>query len=306
MKKKFSLGVLAAVLMALPSHAEAAVAFSLRIQGSWEYLQAGDVNAGTRAFFDWGKIHFDPPPGGLIEGGYTPIHGGYEFGGDVVFRLSDKFGIGVGAGFLRNTHTSSADWPMMVITDNPQGDGFIKHFGADTELSATALRIGLFMTLPMGKKLSFIANAGVSGFLHARYEGFEGVVLLYSGGTSFDPVQTLRTAAEREALGLGLHGGLGVEYSFFRKLAFFIEAQGRYARLSHFKGETICEAAEGGFFPTFSETGRLYYESVPLVPGAPRLIMVQSAPPAGPGGEAREAVVDFSGIGLRAGVRFNF
>ena len=302
MKKRFSLAVLAAVLMALPSLAEADVAFSLRIQGSWEYLQAGDVNAGTRAFFDWGKTRFDPPPGGLIEGGYTPIHGGYEFGGDIVFRLGDKFGIGVGAGFLRNTHAS----PMMAITDNPQGDGYIMHFGADTKLSATALRIGLFMTLPMGKKLSFIANAGVSGFLHARYEGLSGLSLDYSGGASFNPAQSLRTAAERKALGLGLHGGLGVEYSFFRKLAFFIEAQGRYARLSRFKGETICEAAEGGFFPTFSETGRLYYESVPLVPGAPRLIMVQSAPPAGPGGEAREAVVDFSGIGLRAGVRFNF
>jgi len=34
--------------------------------------------------------------------------------------------------------------------------------------------------------------------------------------------------------------------------------------------------------------------------------MVQSAPPAGPGGQPREAVVDFSGISLQAGIKIHF
>jgi hypothetical protein len=43
-----------------------------------------------------------------------------------------------------------------------------------------------------------------------------------------------------------------------------------------------------------------------IMPNSPRLIMVQSDPPDGPGGYPRQAVVDFSGVGLRAGVRFYF
>jgi hypothetical protein len=54
---------------------------------------------------------------------------------------------------------------------------------------------------------------------------------------------------------------------------------------------------------TLSETEKLYYESVPMLTGSPRLIMVQSDPPAGPGGVPRQAVVDFSGVSLQLGIR---
>ena len=58
--------------------------------------------------------------------------------------------------------------------------------------------------------------------------------------------------------------------------------------------------------PFFPEEGELYYEAFPMLSGSPRLIMVQSTPPSGPGGQPREAAVDFSGLSLRAGLRFYF
>ena len=97
---------------------------------------------------------------------------------------------------------------------------------------------------------------------------------------------------------------MGIEYKLLKRIGVFVEAQGRYARIRGLEGTSRSEAGEwGGLLPSFSEEGRLYYESVPTLPDAPRLIMVQSDPPPGPDGEPRLAVVDFSGVSLQAGIR---
>ena len=53
----------------------------------------------------------------------------------------------------------------------------------------------------------------------------------------------------------------------------------------------------------FSERGILFYEVVPELANEPRLLMVQSDPPDGPGSEPRQAVIDFSGVSLQFGIR---
>jgi hypothetical protein len=101
---------------------------------------------------------------------------------------------------------------------------------------------------------------------------------------------------------------VGIEYKFDRTTGLFIEAQGRYAKFKGFEGTSTSVPNEfnGGVLPSFSETGKLYYESVPTIPGSPRWIMVQGAPPNGPDGKPREAVVDFSGVSLLAGIKIRF
>lgn len=283
----------------IPGISSAGVRITLKLNGGLGYLGLGDVNAGTRAFFDWGQINL-PSRDYTITGGYEALHWGSEFGGDLIFELSPKIGVGIGVGYLRRSKSPGS--PMMTIDYNSSP---FYAFYSKTKVSATPLRLGLFLTLPVGRKTNLIANAGFSWYLNVKYDGWWG---LATPGTAIpeEPGQIVSTTAEQRKAPLGFQGGLGVEHLFFWKVALFIEAQGRYARIRHLEGTTVSTAFWGGFFPSFSENGRLYYESVPTIPGAPRLIMVQSAPPAGPGGQPREAVVDFSGVTLQAGIRIHF
>lgn len=293
----------------IPHSSQAGGRISLRLWGGWAYIAAGDVNAGTQAFFDWGKTYFAPPPGGAIAGGYEPVHWGYEFGGDIIFELSPKIGVGIGAGYLQMSRdtppTFSAEpYVMMIIHDPLTGNS--TEFTVGTKMSTIPIRAGLFLSLPIGKKLDITAHAGVSYYLQAEYHADWLVGVLNSIWTG--PDSRLSTTAENKTAGFGIQGGVGIEYKFIRSTGFFIEAQGRYAKFKGFEGTSTSVPNEynGGVLPSFSETGKLCYESVPMIPNSPRWIMVQSAPPAGLGGTPREAVVDFSGVSIQAGVRIHF
>jgi hypothetical protein len=302
-KKGLPVIVIAVILCMIPSLTLADVKISLKLQGGLSYLQAGDVNAGTQAFFDWGKIYFAPPLGGLIEGGYTAKHWGYEFGGDIIFELNRNIGIGIGAGYLQMSRI--APHFMMRILDDPQGGtGFIKNFTAGMKLSAIPIRVGLFLSLPFSRKIDFTANTGISYYLKAEYHAVWYATVEPVRSIFENPSQKLSTTAEKRTAPIGFQGGVGIEYKLIHNIAVFAEAQGRYARFGGFGGTSTSVPGDyGGVLPSFSETGKLYYESVPLIPNGPRLIMVQSTPPAG---QPREAVVDFSGASLQAGIRIHF
>jgi len=275
---------------------------SLKLHGGLSYLQSGDINSGTQTFFDWGRVYFAPPPGGLIYGGYESIHLGYELGGDLIFELTPRIGIGIGAGYLESSKNPKNHVWMMAIVDNSGGEVRGQDFFSRTKLSAIPLRLSVFLNLPLSLRLNFVANAGASYYLKAKYHAFWYVDEQL--GIPENPYQTLSTSAEERRLALGFQGGLGLEYRLWAKVALFVEAEGRLARFCGLEGTSLWEqGTSGGLFPPVSETGKLYYESVPMIPGSPRLIMVQSAPPAGPGGQPRGAVVDFSGVSLIAGVK---
>lgn len=289
----------------IPHSSQAGGRISLRLYGGLNYLCAGDVNAGTQAFFDWGKTYFAPPPGGTITGGYKPVHWGYEFGGDIIFELSPKIGIGIGAGYLEIAKNPPTYPGMMIISDNPEGGGAVRHFYAGTTLKAIPVQLAVFLTLPINQNFNFTADAGVSCYLKPRYKGFW--LVIEESSLLEPPWQSMSTAAEKNQACLGFQAGLGIEYNLLAKAALFVEAHGCYARFHGLEGTSVWEQGPwGGPFPPFSETGKLYYESVPAIPNSPRWIMVQRAPPAGPGGQPREAIVDFSGVSIQAGVRIHF
>jgi len=305
-KRGFLLLVPALCLILMTAPALAGGKITLRLYGGLSYLDAGDVNPGTQAFFDWGKTYFAPPPGGSIEGDYTAIHWGYEFGGDIIFELSPKVGIGIGVGYLQMSRdTRSQPHGMMLVFDDPL-TGFYKNFTVGTKLSAIPIRASLFLSLPVSKKLDITANGGISYYLQPEYHADWHVFLVNTIWTG--PISRLSTTAEKKTAAIGLQGGIGVEYKFTQTMGLFIEAQGRYAKFGGFSGtsNSVPDEFNGGILPSFSETGKLYYESVPMIPNSPRWIMVQSAPPAGPGGQPREAAVDFSGVSLLAGIKIHF
>lgn len=294
-KASRSLLLVTAVITAclIPGICPADSKWSLRISGGWAYLQAGDVNAGTKAFLDWGRSQFE-----FASGEYRELHGGYEIGGDLIFGLGRNFGIGIGAGFLRGSEKS-----QVSCAQSDYGPEAI--FTTESTLSATPVRIFVCLTRPLNGKIDITANVGISYFAGVRYnapwqETYISVVSEYGAD--------ITTAAHRPRTPLGLSGGFGLEYHLTTRIAVLLEAQGRWAKLGGLEGTSVADYFEPGgpLIRLFSEEGGLYYEAFPALSGSPRVILIQSAPPAGPGGQPRKAVVDFSGFSLQAGIRFYF
>ena len=260
--------------------------FSLRLQGGRTYISGGDVHHGTKALFY-------PGPGEVLQvGEYRGVHWGYEFGGDIIFELTPRLGIGVGVGYMLSSHTSEVE-----SLDLESGADIVVR--AEPKLSAVPIRLGLYLTVPISRKFNLYADAGASYYFRARYSDEWGWGWLDYLGTQIGYIQ-VTTRAERKKVPLGFQGGIGFEYKLSHNLYLCLDARGRYARFRGWKGSSVLES---DYEMPFSEQGTLYYESVPMLTGSPRLLMVQSAPPDGPDGEPRQAVIDFSGVSLQVGIR---
>lgn len=294
--KKPSALVIAFLLAAFlyePSPANAAgkgVKIDLRIHGGYSRLAAADVNAGSGGMFEFYKLIAEYGEYGY-EGGYKPLHGGYDVGFDFVFLLSPRFGIGIGAGYLRCAGTGD-----LTLTMETAELGF----ESKSALSALPVRLGLYYALPLGGRLSLTANAGAVLYVgrmfndHFRFEQD-----IYWGAQDIDA----------DSVGfsdLGFQGGLGVDYRISPTMGFFIEAQGRYAKFKNF-GEAAITAAS---YEAGSQTreGKIYLRSQNLATDPPAVFntfVVESTPPAPdpPDILIREPEFDFSGFCLQAGVR---
>lgn len=279
--------ILTIALILLPRMNFAGSKISFKLQGGWAYISGGDVNSGTQAYFDLREAQW-----GASEGRCRPAHGGYEIGGDMIYEITPRLGFTVGAGYLRVSGVSRVD---LFIPDviGPYA-GLI----AEPTLDAVPIRLGLDLALPLNKRLSLHTEAGASFFFRARYRD-EWRMLISSLDTVVGYIDVV-TRVEKEGAPVGIQGGIGLEYMVSHKLSLIFSAKGRYARFIGWNGSSVLESDTE---TPFSEEGRLYYETVPMFMGSPRLIMVQSDPPEGPGGEPRQAAIDFSGVSLQIGIR---
>ena len=292
MNKRILLVIMAVIMGAFPLWLQASGKLSLRVYGGWAYLQAGDVNPGTQGFFDWGSSYLAPPPGGLIEGGYASLHGGYELGGDIILKLSPKLGIGLGAGYLESEHPYRPEPPMMTITDNPQGQGWIKYFNTGTKLSAIPVRLGAFLTLPLGGKVSFIANAGISGYLKARYEGIWNVNFVYSGKMGIWPAQTFSTEAQKNGPGLDSMVDLASITHSFGNGPSSSKRRDESQNSPASKDRLIAGPSMHRYFRPFMKQGTSTMKALRKSPALPGSSWSRARRRPGRDGQPREAVVD--------------
>jgi len=270
----------------LPESARADSKFSLRLQGGWAYLSAGDVNPGTQAFFN----HYEALWPASTDG-YRAVHKGYEFGGDVIFELTPRLGVGIGGGYLQISRASS-----MLLYD-PELISPYASVAAEPRMNAVPVRMSVYLTVPLSTKFNFHADVGASYYFRAHYsDECRRIIWTMDEPSS---VTYINNHVEKKGIPIGFQGGVGIEYELHHNFFVYLDARGRYARFRGLKGTSVLEIDD----ETFSEQGILYYESVPMLLGSPRLIMVQSDPPDGPGGEPRQAVVDFSGVSLQFGIR---
>lgn len=278
--------LLTAALLLLTGNVFAGDKIGFRLQGGWTYVAGGDVNSGTRALFDYRASRWPSS-----TGEYGPVHSGYEFAGDVIFEITPRLGIGIGGGYLRLTRRSS------FYLSDPEIINSSATLAVAPTINALSIRASIHLTVPVMQKFVFRARVGPLCYISTRYSdewlydvfGFDLVGYVH-----------ITTHADRPKSPIGFDGSIGLEYELRHNLFVYFDAQGRYARFQGWRGSSVIERSNE--LPS-TEEGLLYYESAPMLNGAPRLIMVQSSPPAGPGGEPRQAAIDLSGVSLQIGIR---
>ena len=286
--------LLLAALLSEPIPAAAAgggVKIDLRIHGGHSYLAAADVNTGSSGYYEFYKLLADYS-GWAYEGGYKPVHAGYDAGAEVIFLLSSRFGIGIGAGYLR----SSGNADMTLVTETSE-----MLFEGGPSLSAFPIRLGLYYSLPLAGRLSLTANAGAALYVGLRFKD-----RFHMEQDSYFATQEIVANRTSLSKNLGFQGGLGLEYKIASKWGVFVEVQGRYARFENFGKATVhLASSEGG---TDTREGKIYLRTQTL--SADPLIVfnafvVESTPPTPdpPDLLISEPKFDLSGFCLQAGIR---
>jgi hypothetical protein len=267
-KSILSLLVLGLLLVCLPTWAQEeeeeefkGVGIHIKLRGAWVRFLGGDIDKGTAGMYDRQVAEIASAGFELGRNDKNSFHNGYELTGDIVYYFTPRIGLGVGGSLIR-AHQES--WLLFHWPSSP----YDYRLMGLPEIKILSFRLGLFY----------------------RY-----------GGNVTTPYSASSLTHRTDARQLGIHGGLGLEIRMNRRLAFIIEALGRYAKISGFKGKEETYEWSGYSSSTVEEHGTLFFIEGE---GYPRL----DIPPAGASGDqgAREAVLNFSGFSLRAGLNFKF
>lgn len=269
---------------------------AFKLTGGLAHLLGGDASANRTAYSAYWRDRAQQQGSGVeIEGGTQSIHSGMNFDADVIYYLSSRLGVGIGVSYIlankgKDQSRMVIRWPGEMRTDS-RGDKF----------SAVPIKLGVFFSLLQSHKLNLFLNAG-AGYYLANWKESEDYESESQGASYWKKYET-----KMHSGGIGFHGGLGLEYRLFKNLFFVVEAFGRYARISGFEGEYNEKSSEG---VDVTDKGKLYYyewkdnqKSYPwieLLDRDPSEINFSS-----PIYNARDAVIDFSGFSLRAGIKIS-
>jgi hypothetical protein len=255
----------------------------VKVGGGVNTIARGELDRGARGIFDSGVSDLMTRGFDLFDKGARPLRSGYNLNGDIIYMITSRFGIGLGFDYLRNS-----------------GDDF-QQFGHNEYQISTlfsrpivhtySIRLGPHYELPL------------SGILMLRISGGPALVLAhywYSYGASSQEFEDL-IAQNADARALGLWGGLGFEIAMNNRVGFFVEAQGRYARITDFKGSERYDQTKNFVASVTKMSGYLYLvEDGPF----PRLAVVSDSTAAGQ--NARRAVFNFTGVNLVGGLKVRF
>ena len=262
---------------------------SLRLYGGYAYLGAKDVNAGALEYFGLMEL-YEASVSGTMTGGYKPLHGGLDLGGDLIYQITPRFGVGVGMGYVDASRDSLA-----TLTD---GELSVEVTEA-VSLKAMPIRLGVFFDFPVAAKLSLTADAGGDWYTGLKLRAANR--LTQSDGSYMD--FSFTGARNGFAGNIGFQGDLGLEYKLSPKLGLFVEAAGRYARLKTFDDALEAVAWSGG--ESDSMTGTLYVvtETASEMGTFTMFYVSPASPTPKPDETFRVPKIDFSGVSLRFGIR---
>jgi len=242
------------------------------------YISGGDLNEGIQGLVDYYVSTLKTPYPGEVR----PLHLGYAFCAEILFPLNEHFFLGLGADYLLTEKENRIDM------ENSSSSSLLN---ANPKTQALPIRISVsyFPIPPLYFKIG-----GEYYFARCTY------LYRYREGDYFQEWK-----GESKANGIGIVGGIGFIQKLNNNLSLFIESTGRYAKIDGFNGKNDYKESTGY---EFFEEGSLYSYDI-RVSGEqsyPVMFIRDKKPSESRVANVKLAVIDFSGLTFRAGIKIRF
>lgn len=252
--------------------------FGFKFSVGSNYVAGGQLNEGAKGLADYYRETLG------ISGTYEvrPLHLTYLASTEVFFPLANNISIGIGLDYYRGELESVIKFNRANFTD---------FYSAKPRVDAMPISLYLashpvpFISIKVGIEYYF-----AKAYYYYRYQT-EDFWQEWSGNA--------------KAQGIGFLVGVGYEYEISPFAKLFVEAVGHYAKIEGFKGTDNYRESTGY---TYSESGPLFfYESQVHPDKTVNLLYIRERKPV----EAwvvgaKEALIDFSGVTLKAGIKIWF
>jgi hypothetical protein len=252
--------------------------FGFRLSIGTSYITGGQLNEGAIGLGDY----YGETLGITGEHKIKPVHFSYLVSSDIFLPLFDKFTVGFGFDYFRGELESAVKFDRTDFTD---------YYSARPRVEA----------LPFRVYAAYHPNAFI--FLKIGIEYYFTQIQYYYRYQTQDFWQQWSGSARGH--GFGFLGGMGYEYEIAPFAKLFVEVVGRYSKIKGFKGtDNYRESTDH----THSETGKLYFYQgqVGEEKTVPLLYIRERKPAEAWVLDTKEAIIDFSGVTLRAGIGFRF
>jgi len=252
--------------------------FRISFSGGITYMLGGDLNEGAIGLGDY----YAATLGESKSGTASPLRTGYLFEAEMNISLSSKVFLNLGGAYLSGKKESRIEYPegtyVEVYTTRPQ-----------------------IRSVPARLSISFYPNPAFYIKLGGEYH-FAKCSYFYRYEEA-DFWQEWKGNANGQ--GIGVFGGLGIEANPTGNVRFFMEALGRYCKITDFSGTDESNDSTGS---QSTENGTLYFYQGHITEGESySLLYIRERMPSEAGvSDAKAATIDLSGFEVRVGIRFKF
>ncbi len=262
--------------------------FALKITGGVSRLFLGDVNAYIQ---DASRYRIDDlkSVGYSTQRNFERFHAGQEFEITAMLAVSKNLSLTVSSGIIqskKDNNTFGQESSFSILSNT-----------FDHTVRAVPLTVGMNYKIPVssGSRFFFSFGGGLyfSKFLEKGTYEFESKKGHSGSSRSWN--------ADLKAVGLGGFAGAGFEIDIGKGFSLLVESRARYARISGFSGDLISRYNN---FPDTENIKLYYYEFYSAY--LQDTYKTFNLPFLWPGYELRvlrEAVIDLSGISLKAGIK---
>jgi len=264
--------------------------FTLKVSGGYGSISGGDLTTVAdglnEQLADIARL-----AGASTSGEIKNAKWGPEFEGEFIYNFTERWGIGLGVGYIRKSIESSAELQV--------GTYARVSFEWEPVFKVVPVTLNGYYNFPVASKMNAYVKGGV-GYYFATWDYRIRQENELVGITIWE-----ENEGSAKDSGFGFQGGLGFEYSLSDSVSLFLEGTGRYVNLKNWDVENVYRNALG----TESETGAFWYvEEYEEDTGKyyPSLELSDDEPSDPDYRNVRKAEISLSGVVFKVGVKFSF
>jgi hypothetical protein len=225
--KRMAAALFAALFMIRLNGMSAVPGISLKLDGGWAKFRIGDTNTNiTELVRNWENVAGQRQMG--LHGTLKTLDLGMEGEAEIQVRIMPFLAVGVGLGRLS---VEKNDNRMEMALPPP-----VRHQvqSEDSRISAMPIFVNLYYLKPVFHSGILFAKLGAGYYITQWREKGR-----YDEDTFEKSPWWREWRLDAKANGLGVQGGIGLEYSLIRRLSLTFEVFGRFCKVSGFKGDGV-------------------------------------------------------------------